>query len=336
MYRKPTGGRWLEMLLFTLSSLFLYHTGVGIALFMVPLQVVASRRGIRGLLRVAGLFMAVFLGIRLFPLLRNPSALPDILEYVETGIVVLLLLGLIVVNMPLRGRPRTLAILAAAAAAVGAAAVPCGLLLSQNAAFQQSVAGLFVDISKTLSAIFAPADAVAGSMLAPLLQPEKLRKIAEAYLLRSIVADYLMLLAFSWWAGQAAASRTAAMYGMQPKFHFAHFRLEGGWLWPLIGAGALVLADLAFGLSFWAYAAWNIALGVLFIYGLQGLAILRFLFEKHGLPRLLWLLLIAAIVVLAASPRAGLFVMIALPVFGVSENWIRYRVPRGAAPAEKS
>jgi len=210
------------------------------------------------------------------------------------------------------------------------------LLLSQNAAFQSSMAGLFVDISKTLSAVFAPADAVAGSMLAPLLQPQKLRQIAEAYFLRTVVADYLMLLAFSWWAGQAAASRSAALFRVRPRFHFALFRLEGGWLWPLIAAGALVLADLFFGISFWAYAAWNVGLGVMFLYGLQGLAVLRFLFEKHGLPRMLWLLLIVVIGVLAASPRVGMFVMIALPVFGVSENWIRYRVPRDTAPAEKS
>ena len=324
------------MLLFTLSSLLLYHTGVGVAVFLIPLQVIATRRGVQGLLASAGLFIVVFLGIRLFPMLQGGSVRPDILEYVETGIVALLLLGLIAVNVPLQRRPRTLALIAAAAVAAGAAAVPCGLLLSQNAAFQSSMAGLFVDISKTLSAVFAPADAVAGSMLAPLLQPQKLRQIAEAYFLRTVVADYLMLLAFSWWAGQAAALRTAALFGARPRFHFALFRLEGGWLWPLIAAGALVLADLFFGISFWAYAAWNVGLGVMFLYGLQGLAVLRFLFEKHGLPRMLWLLLIVVIGVLAASPRVGMFVMIALPVFGVSENWIRYRVPRDTAPAEKS
>jgi hypothetical protein len=196
--------------------------------------------------------------------------------------------------------------------------------------------GLFVEVSKALSAVFTPADAVAGSLLAPLLEPVKLRQISEAYLLRSLVADYLVLLTFSWWAGQAAASRTAALFGARPRFHFAFFRLEGAWLWPLIAAGALVLADLFFGISFWAYVAWNAGLVILFLYGLQGMAILRFLFEKHGIPRLFWLLLLVVIAVLAASPRAGLFVMIAIPAFGVSENWIRYRVPREAAPTEKS
>ena len=123
MYQKSSGGRYFEILLFTLSSLLLYHTGVGVAVFLIPLQVTASRRGIQGLLGSAGLFIVVFLGIRLFPLLQGGSARLDILEYVETAIVVLLLLGLIAVNFPLKRRPRTLALVAAAAAAADAAAM---------------------------------------------------------------------------------------------------------------------------------------------------------------------------------------------------------------------
>ena len=64
MYKRSAGGRWLEILLFTTSSLILYHTGVGFILFLVPLQVVASRRGVRGLALAAGVFLLVFLGIR--------------------------------------------------------------------------------------------------------------------------------------------------------------------------------------------------------------------------------------------------------------------------------
>jgi asparagine N-glycosylation enzyme membrane subunit Stt3 len=79
-----------------------------------------------------------------------------------------------------------------------------------------------------------------------------------------------------------------------------------------------------------------VGLVLLFLYGLQGMAILRFLFEKHGIPRILWLLLVAGLAVLAASPRAGRVVILAVPLFGVSENWIRYRVPRSAAPTEES
>ncbi|HTP58461.1 MAG TPA: DUF2232 domain-containing protein, partial [Spirochaetia bacterium] len=124
------------------------------------------------------------------------------------------------------------------------------------------------------------------------------------------------------------------------RFLFSAFRLEGFWLWVLIGALALILADLFFGsrlsgpAMYAQYAAWNIGLIVVFLYGLQGLAIARFLFEKNGLPRLLWLLLLVVLAVLGASPRVGFFVILGLAAFGVSENWVRLRVVADRKPNE--
>jgi hypothetical protein len=339
MYRKPAGGRWLELILFSISALFLYHTGFGTAFFLIPLQVVASRRGTRGFLAVAGLFMAGYLGLRLVPLLRNGEMPLDLLTLLETGIVVLLLLGLLVVNVPLGRRPRTLALVAAAAAAFGAISVPVALLLTRSPVFQKAMADLSTEASDMLRSFMVPAEVLEATKSA-------FREVFS-WLPRIAVAGYVALLSFSWWAGQAVARRSVvALYGERPRFRFADFLLESGWLWPLIGAGALVLADMFFGISFWAYAAWNVAFALLFLYGLQGLAIVRFVFEKHGVPRFLWLVLIAVVAGVTVNsvtfsmfekkPAAGLFVMIALSVFGVSENWIRYRVPRGAAPVEKS
>jgi hypothetical protein len=114
----------------------------------------------------------------------------------------------------------------------------------------------------------------------------------------------------------------------------ARFRLEAAFLWPLIASWAAIGMDLLVGLAGFSYLAWNAGLAMLFLYGLQGLAILRFLFEKHRLPRFLWFVLVAGLLALAASPRAGLAVAVALPLFGVSENWIRYRVP-SARPADE-
>jgi hypothetical protein len=336
MYQRSAGGRWLEILLFTTASLILYHTGVGLILFLVPLQVVGSRRGLRGLALSAGAFMVVFLGIRVMPILFSSRApRPDILVYGEIGIVILLLLGLVALNLSLPRVPRKLYLLLGAAAASAMVAVPLGLLFASTPGFRESVANLFVDVSKTLSGVFAPAEGVAGSLMSSFLEPARLQQISEAYILRSFLLDIVVMLAFSWWAGQAAASRTAVIFGARPAFRFAEFRLESWWMWPLIVSGALVLADLFFGISAWAYLAWNIGLVILFLFGLQGLAIVRFVFEKHGVPRFLWLLMIVGLGMLGASPRAGLFVMLAVPVFGVSENWIRYRVPRDAAPTEE-
>ena len=69
MDQRTSGGHILEILLFSLSSMLLYFTGVGIFLFLVPLQVVASRRGMQGLLKAIGAFLVVFLVIRFWPVI---------------------------------------------------------------------------------------------------------------------------------------------------------------------------------------------------------------------------------------------------------------------------
>jgi hypothetical protein len=340
MNQRPSGsgGRYFEILLFTLSSLLLYHTGVGIVLFLVPLQVVASRRGLKGLAVADGMFLVVFLAIRFWPLVMSGGRTPiDILGWLEIALVVLFLLGVVIVNIPLGRRPRTLILILAATGVAGAAALPAALLLPGNAAFQASMSQMFAEVSRVLSGVFAPAaDGVGASFFASLLAPETLRKMTQEYFLRSMLVDYIALLTFSWWAGQAGASRTPVLFGAEPRFRFSGFRLESWWLWPFMAAAALVLLDLFFGLSFWAYAAWNVGLVLLFLYGLQGMAIVWFLFEKHHIPRFLWILLIVGILVLAASPGAGLYIVLVVPLFGISENWIRYRVPRNTAPTEQS
>jgi hypothetical protein len=336
MNQRSSSSYVIEILLFALSSLLLYHTGVGFVLFLVPLQIVASRRGIRSLALAAGAFFAVFLVIRFWPaVFSTDHALPDVLGAMEIGVAGVLLLGMIVVNLPLRRRPRTLVMLLAATALAGVAALPAAIWLSATPAFQHSMDLLFADVSKTLTGVFAPAaDTGAAAVFSQMLQPARLRSLSEAYLLRSLLADYVVLLAFSWWAGQAAAGRARALAGGEPSFRLSRFRLEVGWLYPLIVSGGLVLADLFFGISVWAYAAWNIGLVLLFFFGLQGMAIILFLFEKYRVPRMLWFLLVVGLVILAASPGAGLFIVLAVPVFGISENWIRYRIPREEAPTE--
>ncbi|HUI69483.1 MAG TPA: hypothetical protein VL354_03110, partial [Spirochaetia bacterium] len=228
----------------------------------------------------------------------------------------------------------------AVTAVAGLATVPVAIVLSRSAQFQDAVGTLFTETSRMLTSLLTGREDRLDPALSTFLAPDALRAMAAAYLPRSLLALYCGVLSFSWWAGQASASRS--MWQGATRFHFAGFRLESFWLWPLIGALALVLADLFFSARSidawhaigWQYGAWNIGLVMMFLYGIQGLAILRFLFEKHGLPRLLWLVLLIGLVILAASPRTGVFVAVVLPAFGVSENWIRYRVVAGREPNE--
>jgi len=151
---------------------------------------------------------------------------------------------------------------------------------------------------------------------------------------RTVLLDVLVFLSFSWWLGQALSSRALAVLG-KPVFRFSAFHLESFWLWPLILCGAVVLLDLFFGLEPWSYAAWNVGLAVLFLYGLQALAIVRFVFEKFRVAGVVWVLLLVGLAVLCASPQVGLYVLLIIPTFGVSEQWVRYRIPREPMPTER-
>jgi uncharacterized protein YybS (DUF2232 family) len=170
--------------------------------------------------------------------------------------------------------------------------------------------------------------------VARFFDPKELMRMAREYFLRSFLLDAFALQAFSWWAGTAIAARTAPLAPRRTPPRLAAFRLEGFFLWPFIAAWALILLDLVFGISVASYVAWNVGLVLLFLYGLQGLAVVRFLMEKHHLPRLLWVMLLVLLAVLLASPRASLIVAIVVPALGISENWIRYRIREDSSPEQ--
>jgi len=339
MMRSTAGGRFLEALLFAVSSLVLYSFGVGRLLFLVPLQVLAVRRGPSGLAAAGGIAVVGLAAIRLASLLPAPFEEGSLLVVsgVEVGSFLLLAAGLGLVNVRW-GRARALVRLAAATALVCLAGSPLVAVLASDPAVARLVDGVFADASRMLRSIFATGDSVAGTLVETLIVPDALKVMVREYLLRSFVPSIFAFLAFSWWAGSAAASRPP-LAAPSRRWRFAAFRLESWWLWPLILSLALVAADViglaervsaaaAAGLS---YVAWNAALLVLFLFGLQGLAILRFWLEKRGIARFLWPLAVALVLVALATPRLNAVVAVALPLFGASENWVRYRTDGAAA-----
>ncbi len=166
-------------------------------------------------------------------------------------------------------------------------------------------------------------------------------RFTGTWFLRSFMAGYLALLAFSWWAGSASAARSqAARAGVIPGGtaagpRLAGFRLDGFYVWPFIVSWAGIGLGLLLDIAWFSYVVWNVGLAMLLLYGLQGLAIVRFFFERRRLPRLLWVVLIAGLAALAASPRAGMVVVFGVPLFGASENWIRYRDRAVRGPGER-
>jgi hypothetical protein len=336
MDQRSSARRIVEILLFTISSLFLFLTGLGSVLFLVPLQMLASRRGMRGLVPAAGVFLAVFAGLVFGPWAVSPGGPgPDLMTFLSLGVIVLLIAGLVLMNVLFRTPVRRLTLMLIASGVTGLISFPVLLALSRDPEFLRSLDQLFAEAARVLASVLSTASATPGDA-ASLPGPSALRQMVMPVVLPGLMADYAGVLAFSWWAGQATASRARVSLGLPPAFRFSGFRLPGRMLWPLIASAALVLADLYLGAgSAWGYAAWNAGILVLLLYGLQGMAVIWFQFEKYRLPRFLWLILVAGIASAALSGTGGIFVLLAPPLLGVSENWIRLRVPRSAEPTEQ-
>jgi hypothetical protein len=332
----PAGGaRLLELFLFALSSAVLYYLGVGVLFFLIPLQVVAARRGAAALAAAEGLFVVMLAAVRLAALVpglreAGPWEGTGLLAAVEGFGLAVLLLGLLAVNAPRPRGARSLVKALAATAATGLLAAPLAVALSRTPAFGRAMEAAVAEVLRMIGAMV---QAAAGGAAVPAeaLDAAGLLAFTGAWFLRSFLAGYLALLAFSWWAGNAAAARSlAARAGIVPGGaaggpRLSGFRLDGFYLWPFIASWAGIGLGLLVDLGWASYVVWNAGLVMLLLYGLQGLAILRFVFEKRRLPRLLWFVLLVGLVALAASPRAGIVVVFGVPLFGVSENWIRYR-----------
>ncbi|HTP58085.1 MAG TPA: hypothetical protein VMM82_04150, partial [Spirochaetia bacterium] len=218
MLQRSAGGRFLELVLFTTSSLVLYHignqVGIGFLVFLIPLQVVASRRGEASLLASCGLFLLVFLALRLVPFLGGQLT-PDILTVVEMILVGSLLAALLVVNLPPLARVRALYRLLGVSALAALAAVPVTAWLSGNAQFQAAMGALFAEASRMITSLFTGGQDVTDSALSSLLSPAGIRKMSEMFLSRSALVLFFGLLSFSWWAGQSSASRSVPEYAFR-------------------------------------------------------------------------------------------------------------------------
>lgn len=341
MTRDARAGMWTETGLFALASVLLAQMGLGIFLFLVPLQVLHARRGERSLVLAGAAVIAAVAAIRLIG-----AAARGVVEQsrgmliVELVALSLLILGLVLVDtygnrpLPVLGaRLRAVPRLIGATLAAALLCVPVLLVLRSRPDFGQAISGVFRDAADTVSA--AVAQGSRGLQIEGGIDAEglagRLQAVAAEVFPRSVALYYFAILTFSWWAGNRSAARAA---GAQ-RSRLIGFFLPDGYVWPLIVSLALVLADVAFGVGIAGYVGWNAGLVMLFLYGLQGLGVVQFVFARYSVSRALRLLTYVVLVVLFLSPGANMAVVVGLPGLGVSEIWLRYRTRRRNTDADE-
>jgi len=304
-------------------SALLYHLGIGLPAFLIPLQVVRVRRGTRHFLVAAAAAFAVIAGVRLTLAAGALAEAGTPALVLEMSVVLGMLAGLAWIQLPeLAGRPallpggRVVRLLIAAAAA-GLASVPLISYLGRNQAFAAGLNRLFEAAAALLNRLMGPTGGEAG------FRGEELAAMTRAVFLRTYLLDYLLVLTFCWWAGSVIGARSLGRSpGVTP---LARFRPAEALIWPLIAGLALVLLDLVVPLGPLELAGWNLLLIMLFLYGLAGLGILRFLLDRLGAPRSMRLAAWLVLGVLALAPGVNAALAVVISGLGVSETWINYR-----------
>ncbi len=304
-------------------SALLYHLGIGLPAFLIPLQVVRVRRGARHFLVAAVAAFTAIAGVRVALAGGQLAGAGAPALLLELSVVLGMLAGLAWIQLPeLLGQParlpggRAVRLLVATAAA-GLAAVPLISYLGRSEAFAAGLERLFEAAAALLNRLVDPAGAEAG------FSGKELAALARAVFLRSFLLDYLLVLTFCWWVGTVLGARSLGREtGITP---LSRFRPVEALIWPLIAGLALVLLDLVQPLGPLGLAGWNLLLAMLFIYGLAGLGILRFLLDRLGAPRGLRLMVWLVLVVLAFAPGVNAALVVLISGLGVSETWINYR-----------
>lgn len=115
-------------------------------------------------------------------------------------------------------------------------------------------------------------------------------------------------------------------YDDQWQFDFANMKFPDSYVWGFLASWALALGCNFFGSvpSLVAVFAWNTALVMAILYGIVGISILV-AFARRRTTAISAGRIVFTVILLCMLPVLNVAVIIALPVLGVLETWVRFR-----------
>ncbi len=356
---------WARLTLSSVVQVILYHAGLFFSVlfmmllmrtsilqipiyfvfFLIPLQVLLIRKGREAFLSSILISFVILILFRLYmasAFTRNIEEItitrPEFSVFKEVGAVVLPLIsielvtlasltaGLAVINLYQNPRWGTLSKLLMATAGATGVGIIMTLLLSTNRSFVATMQRLFAEAIRAFGEMVSEASGGQEDTMESLLRIDmsRLMKAFWAYVIGGFAFGYFVNLSITWYATKIWEART---YGREVT-RLVNFHVPDNFVWPLIASWAVVLLGLRIDLHGVEIVAWNAGLVFLFLFGLQGLGILRHFMSKfHVSPRLNLLIIIGVLVVFFLPPLA-IALIVLIPGLGVSEVWIKHRMKR--------
>lgn len=310
---------YMGALIASCVSVFAYQTGFFFFLFLVPLQLLLFRSGLKvARIAVLGVFVAlVYLGIR-HTAFGNGEA-GRYLLFVEIAIPFLLLSGFLLENGFFGNLGGVLlnALLATAITALVSIAILHVLLNSEAfiAYYKVQFADMFNILKETLSRS-------SNIELVPLMDMDvdtMLSHVSSVFFKGFLFAYFCILFVSYIFAlsVERLAKREAGIITVMIPDYF---------VWVLIVALALVLIDARFQPNpVLGYVGWNVFLIVMFLYGLRGMGLIRQMLEVRKVSPVVRFFLAFTTVVLLMHPQYGRVLLVGIPLIGISEIWFKYK-----------
>jgi hypothetical protein len=316
-----TGRNRLSALVSAIVSILLYHLASFLNFFLVPLQSLYVRKGVR--IAVAASVLT-FVGINAWQfrfVLTGVERLEPLSVLVPAALPIAPLAGLFVMNVPLPRPVRATYRLLAATALMGAVSIPIILYFAGEPVFLQL---LEAQISAVRELFMTGAGLQSdASLLLSTLDTGTLMRLFTELFFRTYLFGYFLVLGANW--------RLGTLLGGGPIRYMLNgdplpaYRLPDRMVWALLVPWAVNLVSLKVELGVLSYLCWNVGLIVLFLYGLQGLGIVKFILARRNVSRGVRFMLGFTAVLLVMLPGVNLVLLLGIPLVGVSELWITYR-----------
>ena len=321
---KIVSGRreWIEIASIAAVSFVLYQFNM-LILFLIPVQILISRRGAEvGVTGAAIVFIATALtGVARLGSV-DVAELRRSLIFAEVAIPAVFLgsLSAININWPWGHFRRRLLKLSAVTVAIAAMSIPAILFVSGNDALKtifesqiEALREMLLTAQEGESTLRIAADAL-GDV-------GQITELVFELILRYYVFFVFAFLASSIWLGEIAASRTTG----RSRPRLTEFFVPQKAVWIVILSWAGVLLDLLTELGPLRYAFWNVGMISLFVYGMQGIGIIRHQLIRRGASGWIRAAVAVGLVLMLFWPGVNFVVIVGVPGIGVSETWIHYR-----------
>ena len=309
---------YIGALIASCISVFAYQTGFFFFLFLVPLQLLLFRSGLKvARVAVLGVGIAlVYLGIK-----HTAFGNGDVRGYlllVELVIPFLLLGGFLLENGFFGNLGGVLlnALLATAITALVSIAV---LHVLNSEAFIAYYKAQFAEMFNILKS------ALAGSSdidLIPMMDMDvdtMLVHVSSVFY-KGFLFAYFCILFLSYTFALSVERLTKHEAGIITVMIPDYF------VWVLIAALSLVLIDARFQPNpVLGYVGWNVFLIVMLLYGLRGLGLIRQMLEVRKVHPVVRYFIAFATVILLLHPRYGRVLLVGIPLIGISEIWFKYK-----------